>query len=92
MSNKKLDFPGLYMKATYDCAQLKVKCDDLTEEISRLRDENDKLRAALKPFAESCEHYTDEMDQDHYQTDVGGVLTVGNFRAAAAAIRESGDE
>ena len=47
MSNRKLDFPGLYMKATYDCAQLKVQCDDLTEEISRLRDENKMLRERL---------------------------------------------
>lgn len=47
MSNRKLDFPGLYMKATYDCAQLKVQCDDLIEEISRLRDENKMLRERL---------------------------------------------
>ena len=50
-------------------------------EIERLRAENEKLREALKPFADAV---TDEYS---WKYDVNS----DDFRAAAAAIRESGE-
>ena len=52
------------------------------DEIERLRAENEKLREALKPFADAV---TDEYS---WKYDINS----DDFRAAAAAIRESGDE
>ena len=56
------------------------------DEIERLRAENEKLRAALKPFAglvKYCEGMTDS--ESH-------CVFVGDLRAAAAALKEAGDE
>ena len=52
------------------------------DEIERLRAENEKLREALKPFADAVK------DECNWKYDIN----VDDFRAAAAAIRESGDE
>ena len=57
------------------------------EEIMRLRAENEKLRAALKPFA----YYASQIPDDVSDT-CSASGTVGDLRAAAAAIRGSGDE
>ena len=58
-------------------------------EILRLRAENEKLRAALKPFAEAAEPMgTGWSDED----SVGIGCSVGDLRAAAAALKETGDE
>jgi len=54
---------------------------EAANEIERLRAENEKLREALKPFADAV---TDEYS---WKYDVNS----DDFRAAAAAIRESGE-
>ena len=56
-------------------------------EILRLRAENEALRAALKPFekeADGCGYY-DMKDCDAWQ------LPVSMIRAAAAALKETGE-
>ena len=55
-------------------------------EIERLRAENEKLRKALKPFA----YYASQIPDDVSNT-ASASGTVGDLRAAAAAIRESGE-
>jgi hypothetical protein len=64
MNDRKIDFPSLYMKATYDCAQLKVQCDDLSEKISCLRDENETLREAFGLISTISPHM--EVDVNDY--------------------------
>jgi len=56
---------------------------DAADEIERLRAENEKLREALKPFADAV-----LKDEYSWKYDINS----DDFRAAAAAIRESGDE
>ena len=56
-----------------------------------LRAENEKLRAALKPFAEALDGDYFEQEEDHadiWESPVASVITFGDLRAAAAAIRE----
>lgn len=55
---------------------------DAADEIERLRAENEKLREALKPFADAV---TDEYS---WKYDINS----DDFRAAAAAIRERNNE
>ena len=57
-------------------------CHAAADTIEALRAENEKLREALKPFADAV---TDEYS---WKYDINS----DDFRAAAAAIRESGDE
>ena len=57
-------------------------CHAAADTIEALRAENEKLRKALKPFADAV---TDEYS---WKYDINS----DDFRAAAAAIRESGDE
>lgn len=47
-----------------------------------LKAENEKLRAALRPFAEAVK------DEHNWKYDIN----VDDFRAAAAALKETGDE
>ena len=55
-----------------------------------LRAENEKLRAALKPFAETdIAFYADEKD---YYVCTAVWFSLGQYRAAAAALKETGDE
>ena len=54
--------------------------DNRNAEITRLREENTRLREALKPFARAAEYCEGLGDLDHKS------VLVGNFRAAAAAI------
>jgi hypothetical protein len=56
--------------------------NDAADVIISLCAENEKLRAALKPFADAV---TDEYSWKYN-------INSDDFRAAAAAIRESGDE
>ena len=62
--------------------------DVLSGENWELRAENEKLRAALKPFADDYGDYSDGMwsDLDYIQ------VSVGDLRAAAAALKETGNE
>ncbi len=56
--------------------------------------ENAKLRAALKPFADEAERHNRlclGSDIDHWSIDVSR-LTLGDLRAAAAALKEAGDD
>jgi len=66
------------------------------EEITRLREETTRLREALKPFAGilkgNYSHQSDDMPikAGANQYDLVFVFTLGDLRAAAAAIREGG--
>jgi len=57
-------------------------------EILRIRAENEKLRAALKPFADKIDYCTGTKDSDY----MDAVFQLGEVRAAAAALKETGDE
>ena len=57
-----------------------------TDELTRLREENKKLRVALKPFAELSQHTGSMSDSD------GVCVYVEDLHAAAAAMREGGNE
>jgi hypothetical protein len=56
---------------------------EAADEITRLREENARLREALTPFARAAEYCEGLGDLDHKS------VLVGNFRAAAAAILEA---
>jgi len=66
------------------------------DEITRLREENARLREVLKPFAGilkgNYSHQSDDMPikAGANQYDLVFVFTLGDLRAAAAAIREGG--
>ena len=49
-----------------------------------LRAENEKLRAALKPFADRIDDFIPEKHDAHR-----AVVTLGEIRAAAAALKET---
>ena len=58
-------------------------------EITSLREENARLREALKPFAEAFESDYAEQEEDHWdlwESAAASILTYGHLRAAAAAI------
>ena len=57
---------------------------EAADEISRLREENARLREALKPFAYIAEHVGEE--------DARWAVPSAHLRAAAAAIREGGKD
>ena len=66
--------------------------------ILSLRADNEKLRAALKPFADVAENDIgdDETDADIFRPITGRynhapLLTVGDLRTAAAALKETGE-
>ena len=64
-------------------------CQQAADEIVRLRAENEKLRAALKPFAETdIAFYADEKD---YYVCTAVWFSLGQYRAAAAALKETGE-
>ena len=60
-------------------------------ELQDVKRENEKLREALKPFALSSRYYWSDTNDDYLISD-DKELTMGDLRAAAAAIKESGDE
>jgi len=66
-------------------------CSEARE--ARLRAECERLRVALKPFAEQVDEWMLDEDNDHMATWWG--LTFGDFRRAAAALEgepvEEGD-
>ena len=55
-------------------------------EIERLRAENEKLRTALKPFSGMVQYCEGMSDSESH------CVLVGDLRAAAAALKETGDE
>ena len=61
--------------------------DERLDEIERLRVENEKLRAAT---TELLSHYYDAMRRDGYADEE--VRSEHVFLAAAAALKETGDE
>jgi len=68
--------------------------DALAGDVERLIVENQKLRAALKPFA-LTEHQIERwygMDVSDSHNVVSKWVTVGDLRAAAAALKETGDD
>ena len=76
-----------------DCYVLHAANTSLREERERLRAENEKLRAALKPFAammdgEHMQAFAEALDSDWTRA----VITIGDLRAAADALKETGDE
>ena len=64
------------------------KIEKQAAEIERLRAENEKLRAALKPFADMVDYCTGTKDDDW----MDAVFKLGEVRAAAAVLKETGDE
>lgn len=72
------------------CERLIRERKEAAEEITRLRAENEKLRAALKPFKEIHDKclaaFPDIEDADELHFSVADFA---HLRAAAAAIRES---
>ena len=66
---------------------------ELVNEITVLREENARLRKALKPFADIAPKYDPpEGDDDQPLYDTRNFPTIGMVRAAAAAIREGGGD
>ena len=62
---------------------------EAADEITRLREENARLREALKPFAEAFESDYAEQEEDHWdlwESAAASILTYGHLRAAKAAI------
>ena len=65
---------------------MRDKLHKQAEEIERLRVENEKLRLALLPFARIAADYED------WETEkITMIVLLYHLRAAAAAIRESGE-
>ena len=84
--------PNLYYDAAHQIEQLYDENETLrrdvktavmgdSAELQDVKRENEKLRAALKPFADAVK------DECNWKYDIN----VDDFRAAAAAIRESGE-
>lgn len=62
--------------------------------IKRLQRENEKLRGALRPFADAAVDLDefDKNERDIWEHPVAGNITVDDIRAAAAALKEMGDD
>ena len=102
--------PNLHEEAAEKIIQLREELAAVTERMSKLdfertaaelerdalREENARLREALKPFAGilkgNYSHQSDDMPikAGANQYDLVFVFTLGDLRAAAAAIREGG--
>ena len=54
--------------------------------------ENEKLRAALKPFAEQYDAVEKEFGLLMLPDDANSIVRYADLRAAAAALKEMGDE
>ena len=82
----------LYDPAAFGAVEIKEDTRDA--EITRLRDEIARLREALKPFGEALkDNYYHQIDAfpivaGSNQIDIRFKWTLGELRAAAAAIRE----
>jgi hypothetical protein len=61
---------------------------DAADEIERLRAENEKLREALKPFAEKYTVKDDNLPNEHNALTL---INVGDLRAARKALGETDD-
>ena len=65
---------------------------EAADEVERLRAENEKLREALKPFANILNGIPKDYDEGWTDMKITvGNVSVKHLRAAAAAIRESGE-
>ena len=79
-------------------AKALIRATDLEIEAYHLKIKNEKLREALKPFAGilkgNYSHQSDDMPikAGANQYDLVFVFTLGDLRAAAAAIREGGKD
>lgn len=100
--------PNLHEEASEKIIQLREELAAVTERMSKLdfertaaelerdalREENARLREALKPFAKMADELDDEWEDDgvHWIDchQFEHVPMVGDLRAAAAAIREGG--
>jgi len=70
--------------------RLQAKCEFIYDELLEAKGQVEKLRAALKPLADEVEYVPSQMDDDDwYEMDT---IKVGHIRAAAAALKETGDE
>ena len=76
-------------EAAKEITRLRERLAEADEANRRVSDANEKLRRALAPFATAASHFKDEC-RDTLVVSIG--VDVGYLRAAAAAIRESGDE
>ena len=76
---------------TYDIDENKIEplCEEAAAEITRLREENERLRKALKPFAAPVKDFRHSVPD---RLVVEEEFTLGQLRAAAAAIREGGKD
>lgn len=68
--------------------------DAAMERLEKLRSANDRLRAALKPFADEAKYYDPAAQDgkvlhDDHITDDGNGIRVGDFRAARAALNSA---
>ena len=79
-----------------DRLQFQIKCDEarhrhameICDELRALREQNEKMREALKPFAKSSKEL-DEEDENRWSVwehPIAMTVTVGDFRAAGAAL------
>lgn len=61
-------------------------CKEAAVEISRLRAENEKLRSALKPFA--------DLEPEDIDCDENGevIINLDDLRSAKAALKETGGD
>ena len=72
--------------ATMNAAHTKTQEWLWADEITRLREENARLREVLKPFVKTLELNCTEADPDDFFIDQAGALLVSDLRAARAAI------
>ena len=59
--------------------------------LDALRAENERLRAALQPFADADKYYDQSFDDD-YSPRWAKFFTIGDFRRARAALAQKGGE
>jgi len=67
---------------------MRSKLHKQADEIERLRAENEKLREALKPFAEKYTVKDDNLPNEHNALTL---INVGDLRAARKALGETDD-
>ncbi len=78
---------------------LQAKCETIYDELLEARRQIEKLRAALQPFADVADNdICDSLTDDDIFRPItpeysrAAVLCVGDLRAAAAALKEAGDD
>lgn len=81
------DYDTLIELSAEDVAKAADEMEKREAEILRLRTENEKLRAALKPFADRG-RYAERVLSSREEWPV----YIEELRAAAAALKETGDD